>query len=318
MTKLRGVLVALATPFTATDSVDEEALRRLVDRLIQDGVHAMIPCGSTGEFAALTHQERRRVTEVVIEQADGRLPVVPQTGAMTTSEAIELSQHAERAGAAGVMVVAPYYEALNLDEAKDYYRQVAGSVSIDVMLYNLPAATGINLAPEDIRQLAEKEPNIRYVKDSSGDFDQATVLLHSHADVVSTFVGMDTSYLSSIVEGASGAVLGSANFLGPALTQIYDSVKGQDFSSALSAWESIFGMMKALGAGSDFVSGVKGAMRIVGHPVGDPRAPIRPLTESRASQFELLLRGIGDHMLTGHRSSVALDGPGYTPGARPG
>jgi hypothetical protein len=88
MSRLRGVLAALATPFTATGSVDEEALRRLVDRLIEDGVHAMIPCGSTGEFAALTHQERRRVTEIVIEQAAGRLSVVPQTGAMTTSEAI--------------------------------------------------------------------------------------------------------------------------------------------------------------------------------------------------------------------------------------
>jgi 4-hydroxy-tetrahydrodipicolinate synthase len=302
MDRLSGVIAAVATPFTDGGSVDEGTLRQLVDRLIQDGVHALIPCGSTGEFAALTHEERRRVAEVVIAQADGRVPVVPHTGAMTTNEAIELSRHAERAGAAGVMVVAPYYEPLSLTEAKDYYRQVAGSVAIDVMLYNLPTATGINLAPDDIRQLAEDAPNIRYVKDSSGDFDQATVLIHSHAEVVSTFVGMDTSYLSSLVEGAHGAVVGSGNFLGPGLLEIYDQVKAGNLPSAQSAWEAIFGMMKALMAGSAFVSGVKGAMRILGHPIGDPRAPIQPLTGARASQFETLLDGIDHQMLTGCRA----------------
>jgi 4-hydroxy-tetrahydrodipicolinate synthase len=302
MDKLHGVIAAVATPFTGSGSVDEETLRRLVDRLIHDGVHALIPCGSTGEFAALTHEERRRVAEVVIAQAASRVPVVPHTGAMTTNEAIELSQHAERAGAAGVMVVAPYYEPLSLTEAKDYYRQVAGSVAIDVMLYNLPTATGINLAPCDIQQLAEDAPNIRYVKDSSGDFDQATVLIHSLRDVVTTFVGMDTSYLSSLVEGANGAVVGAANFLGPGLAGIYDRVKAGDLASAQSSWEAIFGMMKALEAGSAYVSGVKGAMRIVGHPVGDPRAPIRPLGVGRARQFEALLSRIECHMLTGRRA----------------
>jgi 4-hydroxy-tetrahydrodipicolinate synthase len=299
MDPLQGILVAIATPFTADGSVDENALRQMVDRLAGDGVHALIPCGSTGEFAALTHQERRTVVEIVIEQAAGRIPVVPQTGAMTTSEAIELSRHAERAGAAGVMVVGPYYEPLNMAETKDYYRRVADSISIDVMIYNLPTATGINLAPEAIRQLAEGARNIRYVKDSSGDFDQAVALLHDHSDVVSTFVGMDTSYMSSLVEGANGAVLGSANLLGPGLVAIYDWMKAGDYASAKPAWDSLFGMMKALMAGSAFVSGVKGALRILGHPVGDPRPPIQPLDEARAQQFKSLLDGLDGRMLTG-------------------
>ena len=153
-----------------------------------------------------------------------------------------------------------------------------------------------------IRQLAEEAPNIKYVKDTSGDFDQATVLIHSLSDVVTTFVGMDTAYLSSLVEGADGAVVGAANFLGPGLVGIYDRVKAGDLASAQSSWEAIFGMMKALGAGSAYVSGVKGAMRIVGHPVGDPRAPIRPLGATRARQFEALLNGIDHHMLTGHQA----------------
>jgi 4-hydroxy-tetrahydrodipicolinate synthase len=302
MDRLRGVMAPVATPFTGDGSVDEKALRQLVDRLIEDGLHALIPSGSTGEFAALTHDERRRVAEIVIEQAAGRVPVVPHTGAMTTSEAIELSLHAERAGAAGVMVVAPYYEPLSVAEVKDYYQRVAGSVSVDVMLYNLPAATGVNLAPDEIRRLSEDAPNIRYVKDSSGDVEQAAVLIHSHADVVSTFVGMDTSFLSSLVEGAPGAIVGSANLIGPGLAGIYDRVQAGDLPSARSAWAAIFGMMKALMAGSAYISGVKGAMRILGHPIGDPRAPIQPLTGARARQFESLLDGIDGQMLTGGRA----------------
>jgi 4-hydroxy-tetrahydrodipicolinate synthase len=301
MERLHGVIAAMATPFADDGSVDEKTLRELTDRLIDDGVHGLIPCGSTGEFAAMTHEERRQVTEVVIAQVAGRVPVVPHTGAMTTSEAIELSRHAEQAGAAGVMVVAPYYEALSAAEAKDYYRQVAASVAIDVMVYNLPAATGINMAPEDIRQLAEETPNIRYVKDTSGDFDQATVLIHSLSDVVTTFVGMDTAYLASLTEGADGAVVGAANFLGPALAGIYDRVQAGDLASAQSSWAGIFAMMKALGGASAYVQGVKGAMRIARRPVGDPRAPIRPLEGMRARQFETLLSGIDPHLLTGGR-----------------
>jgi len=306
MGTLRGVFAALVTPFTNTESVDEQGLRRLVDRLIEDGVHGLIPCGSTGEFASLTQQERRTVTEVVIDQAAGRVPVVPQTGAMTTREAVELSQHADRAGAAGVMVVAPHYEPLSPTEVKDYYRRVAGSVSADVMVYNLPSATGVNLAPADIRDLADNTPNIRYVKDSSGDFGQAAALIHDYSDVISTFVGVETCYLASLVEGASGAVLGSANFLGPGLAQIYDQVMAGEISAAIAGWKSIFDMMQALGACSDFISGVKGAMRLAGHPAGDPRAPILPLTETRSGQFESLLSGIGSHMLTGCNSDPSL------------
>lgn len=299
MDALHGIIVAVVTPFTDDGSVDENTLRELVDRLVGDGAHGLIPCGSTGEFAALTHQERRRVVEIVIEQAAGRIPVVPQTGATTTSEAVELSRHAERAGAAGVMVVAPYYEPLNVAETKDYYHRVAGALSIDVMLYNLPSATGVNLAPEDIRELAEGAQNIRYVKDSSGDFEQAAALLHDHSDVVSTFVGMDTAYMSSLVEGANGAVLGSANLLAPGLVAIYDWMKAGDYAAAKPAWDSLFGIMKALKAGSAFVSGVKGALRILGHPVGDPRPPIQPLDEGRAKQFTALLDRLDSGTLTG-------------------
>src|SRR5690349_22991915 len=135
---LQGVLTALATPFADDGRLDTDALRRLVDRGIDGGVHGVVACGSTGEFAALSHAERRHVVETVIDQAAGRVPVVAQTGAVSTAEAIELSRHAQDAGASVLMVVTPYYEALSLDETLRYLHDVAESVETPIMLYNLP------------------------------------------------------------------------------------------------------------------------------------------------------------------------------------
>ena len=145
--QLRGVLTALATPFAADGSVDEALLRALVDRSIDGGVHGVVACGSTGEFSALTVDERRLVVETVVDQAARRVPVIAQTGATSTAEAIRLSRHAQSVGADVIMPVAPYYEALSVEETLTYLRAVAGSVDIPVMLYNLPVATGVDLAP---------------------------------------------------------------------------------------------------------------------------------------------------------------------------
>lgn len=167
--QLGGVLNALATPFTpGGDRVDTARLTRLVDDVIDGGVHGIIPTGSTGEFNSMTNAERKAVAETVIGHVAGRVPVVPHTGALTAREAIDLSKHAEQAGADAVMLVAPFYEPLNVNEAKHYYRSVADAVSIDIVIYNLPVATGINLQPQDVAELAQQAPNIKYVKDTRG------------------------------------------------------------------------------------------------------------------------------------------------------
>lgn len=144
---LRGVLVALATPFAADGSIDVPRLRQLVDRTIDGGVHGVVACGSTGEFSALTGDERRLVVETVVDQTARRVPVVAQTGSTSTAGAIELTRHAESVGVDVVMPVAPFYEALNLAETKHYLRRVASSVSIPVMLYNLPAPPAATSMP---------------------------------------------------------------------------------------------------------------------------------------------------------------------------
>ena len=171
--QLRGVLTALATPFAADGSVDEARLRALVDRSIEGGVHGVVACGSTGEFTALSGDERRLVVETVVDQAARRVPVIAQTGATSTAEAIRLSRHAQSVGADVIMPVAPYYEALSVEETLTYLRAVAGSVDIPVMLYNLPVATGVDLHPDTVGALAREVENIRYIKNTTIDMAQS-------------------------------------------------------------------------------------------------------------------------------------------------
>ena len=157
---LRGVLSAMCTPFTADGGhVDEAALRDLSEGTIKAGVHGLIPCGSTGEFATLSPEERKRVTEVVLDQARGRVPVAPHVGSTSTAVAVDLARHAERAGADAVMAVNPYYEPLSPDELHGYFRDISDAVNIPIMIYNLPGGTGqqevtffksVGLAIEDV------------------------------------------------------------------------------------------------------------------------------------------------------------------------
>jgi 4-hydroxy-tetrahydrodipicolinate synthase len=290
--ELHGVLSAMATPFTADgEKVDEPALRALTDTTLAAGVHGLVPCGSTGEFPALTEAERRAVAEIVIDQAAGRAPVVVHTGAMTTQQAVALSQHAEQAGASAVMVVPPYYEPLSVEEIGVYYRDLAAAVGIDVMIYNLPMATGVNLTPADVAALAADVPNIRYVKDTSGDFGQAASLLHEYGSTITAFVGWDTLYLGSLTEGASGSVIGAANVVPRELVAVYDAVQRGDLAAARAVWDRIFPLMQFFMSGS-YVAGVKSALQLGGHAIGDPRLPIQPVRGPRLKELQTIMTDI--------------------------
>lgn len=269
---LKGVYSAVATPFTTDQEVDEAGLRALIDRTIEAGIHGLVPCGSTGEFSTLTRAEREQVVEVVVEQTAGRVPVVPQTGATSTREAIELARHAETLGAEAIMVVAPYYEPFSVEEIKRYYADVAGSVSIPVMAYNLPAATGVNLTPQILGELINNVPNIKYVKDTSGDFTAAAQLIHEYGDAVSVFVGWDTLLLAALVEGAAGSVIGAANVVPRELVAVYDAVQAGDLALARSQWRVLFPLMSTFVSGG-YTAAIKAGMDLIGYSGGPQRSP---------------------------------------------
>jgi 4-hydroxy-tetrahydrodipicolinate synthase len=298
MTKpLAGVISALATPFTAGDDIDTDRLRQLVDRNIDGGVDGVVAGGSTGEFAAMTPAERRLLVETVVDHTAGRVPVVAQTGAMSTREAIDLSRHAQGAGADVVMIVAPYYEALTVEETLGYLRKVAESVTLPVMLYNLPAATGVNLTPDLVRLLATDVENIAYIKDTTGDMGQLAQLVHHHGDVISAFVGWDSLCLAALVEGAAGVVAGSANVIPGELSQLYRLVSAGDLENARALWNRIFPLVDAMLA-VPFISAVKGACAEVGFGVGSPRDPVLDLDTATLGTIAGLAKSLTTTSLT--------------------
>jgi 4-hydroxy-tetrahydrodipicolinate synthase len=279
--QLSGVLTALATPFKSDGQIDENTLRRLVDRSIDGGVDGVVACGSTGEFAAMSGAERRLVVETVIDQTAGRVAVVAQTGAVSTAEAVELSRHAQAAGASVLMVVTPYYEPLTLEETLHYLRTVASAVDIPIMLYNLPSATGVNLSPATVGQLAREVDNVRYIKDTSADMAQAGQLIHHYGDVISTFVGWDTLLLAALTEGAAGFMAGTANVMPAQLVSIHRALVAGDLDRARREWAHIYPLMDAI-MSAPFIAAVKTALNAVGFPVGSPRKPLLDLDPDTA------------------------------------
>ena len=146
--EIKGIVVPLVTPFNEDESLNENALREIVDYLIDAGVHGLFPSGSQGELWALTAEEKKRVMEIVVEQADGRVFVMPSTGATTTKESIELTKHAEACGADAVSVITPYFINPSAAEQVEHYSRIADSVSIPVLAYNNPGRTGVSFTPE--------------------------------------------------------------------------------------------------------------------------------------------------------------------------
>jgi 4-hydroxy-tetrahydrodipicolinate synthase len=283
-TSLHGVLVALVTPFTVDGSIDHPRLRQLVDRTIDGGVHGVVACGSTGEFAALSSDERRLVVETVVDQAARRVPVIAQTGSTSTSEAINLTRHAQSAGVDVVMPVAPFYEALTLPETKNYLRRVASSVDIPVMLYNLPSATGVDLSADTVAELARQVQNIRYVKNTTPDMAQAAQLIHHYGDLVGTFVGWDTLILSSLVAGSAGVMAGTANIIPAEIVDVYDAVRAGDLAGARQAWARIFPLLDAA-LSVNYIAAVKAGLAAAGFPAGDPREPFARLSGAQADHI---------------------------------
>ncbi|GGN51569.1 4-hydroxy-tetrahydrodipicolinate synthase [Streptomyces albiflavescens] len=289
--QLSGVLTALATPFASEGRIDDKTLRRLVDRSIDGGVDGVVACGSTGEFAAMTGAERRQIIETVVDQAAGRVPVIAQTGALSTREAVELSRHAQDAGASVLMVVTPYYEPLTLDETLRYLRTVADAVDIPIMLYNLPGATGVNLDPDTVGQLAREVDNILYIKDTSADMGQAGQLIHRHGDVISTFIGWDSLLLQAITEGAAGVMAGTANVMPAELVSIHRALTSGDLDRARAEWARIYPLMDAI-MSAPFIPAVKAALNATGFPVGEPREPLLGLDADTTARIASLVEAL--------------------------
>jgi dihydrodipicolinate synthase/N-acetylneuraminate lyase len=290
---LHGILAAVVTPLTPdADSVDEPVLRAHAERLIAAGVHGFVTTGSTGEFSTLTPQEYRRVVEAYVEAADGRVPVVAGVGALSTRAAIDLAQHAERVGADAIMLLPPFYGGVDLATLRAFLTAVAESISIPIVYYNIPSATGTRLTASEIAGLADI-PGVDYLKDTSGDAVALTELLVGRADRIQAFNGWDTLTFYGLAAGARASVWGAANVVPELAVQLWDTlaVKG-DLGAAREQWKHLWAISDFLES-VDYVAGVKAGLELVGHPAGPARPPVQPLPAAERERFARILEAAG-------------------------
>ncbi len=287
--KLRGVMSAMCTPFTADGrEVDEGALRDLVDGTIDAGVSGLVPGGSSGEFTSLDVEERRRVLEVVVDQSAGRVPVVAHAGSTSTRQARELARHAERAGADVVLAVQPYYAPLSLDEVRRYFSELAGASALPLVAYNFPACTGLNLEPDFLASLAREIETLAYVKDTTGDLAQVFRLLDEHSADVTVLNGWDSIALPALRLGDRVQILGSANVMPRRWVELFEAVEAGRSDDVEALWSPMLAVARFVIA-EGFVASLKAGASLAGFPVGEPRAPFNPLSPAKREELRALM-----------------------------
>ncbi len=208
--KLRGTIVALVTPLDSNRQIDEQKLRKLVDWQIEQGTDVLLACGTTGESATMSHEEHHRVMDIVISQANGRVPVICGAGSNATHEAIDLSRYAEKAGGQAVLSVCPYYNKPTQEGLYQHFRTIAESIRLPLIVYNVPGRTGVNLAPATLMRLA-KVPGIIGVKEASGNITQIMEILRIRPKEFLVFSGDDAITLPILAVGADGVISVVAN-----------------------------------------------------------------------------------------------------------
>lgn len=292
MPEIKGVVVPLVTPFNDDESLDEGALRVIVDYLIDAGVHGLFPSGSQGELYALSGQEKMRVMEIVAEQANGRAFVMPSTGAVTTRESIELTRYAQSIGADAVSVITPYFIQPSAQEQIEHFARICDAVEIPVLAYNNPARTNVNFTPAMATAVADRATNFVGIKDSSGDLTNTLDYMQRCPPGFRVFVGRDTLIYAALCCGCTGAVAATANVAPELVVGIYTAYQEGDLERSLDLQHRLDPLRHAFSLGS-FPVVVKDAMELLGLPAGKCRAPITSLEGAPRERLIAILTEMG-------------------------
>lgn len=290
MKQWQGSFVALVTPLKK-GKVDEKAFRKLIDYQIKQGTHGLVPCGTTGESATLTHEEHRRLMAVAVEHAAGRVPVICGAGSNATEEGLSLIKHAHKIKADGVLVVNPYYNKPTQEGLYRHYKYLASKVNIPIMLYNIPGRTGINMAPETVARLRKEMPDsIAAIKEASGSLDQVSQIM-SLCDIP-VFSGEDSLVLPMMAMGARGVVSAAANVLGKDMADLTEEMLAGDYEKARKIHFKIFPLIKTLFIETNPIP-AKTALSWMGLATEEFRLPLCPMSEASKAKLKHELKALG-------------------------
>ncbi|MFJ3055205.1 4-hydroxy-tetrahydrodipicolinate synthase [Herbaspirillum sp. NPDC087042] len=280
----KGIVPALITPMTRDEEVDEAGLRTLVDRLIDAGVHGLFVLGTNGEFISLSEAEKLRVARIAVEQSAGRVPVIAGTGAYATREVIALNSKMQDQGVDGLSVITPYFNGATQPELFKHYDSIARATALPVMLYTIPAKTGVQLNVDTVRRLSEI-PNIRGIKDSGSDFDRLLQLINLRRDDFAVFTGTDSMILWTLIAGGDGAVAATTNAVPSMVMSIWNNFQKGDIAAARQAQEALRPLRDAFALGTLPVV-LKTAAGLLGMPAGPARSPVLPLDEAALERLK--------------------------------
>ena len=285
----QGSYVALVTPFDSEGRIDEDAFRALIRRQIKAGTKGLVPCGSTGEAATLTHEEFRRALEITLEESRGDVTVMAGIGTNATWKAVELAREAESLGADALLVLAPYYNKPTQEGLYAHFRVVARETRLPVMLYNIPGRCGVNVAPATIARIAKDCPNVVAVKEAAGSLDQVTEIISLTPPSFTVMSGDDSLTLPMMAVGARGVVSVLANVAPKETQALCDAFAKGDLKKARALHLKLFPLIKVLFVETNPIP-VKAALEMMGLCRAEPRLPLTPLSTTARPALKKALK----------------------------
>lgn len=286
----QGSMTALITPFR-DGRVDEAAYRAFVEWQIAEGSEGLVPCGTTGESATLTHEEHMRVTELCIAAAGGRVPVIAGTGSNSTEEAIMLTRHAEKAGADAALLITPYYNKPVQEGLYRHFKAVHDATGLPILVYNVPGRTAVDMSVATTARLAEL-PRIVGIKDATADLARPLRLRRLVGEAFSQLSGEDATVLAFLAQGGHGCISVTANVAPRLCAELHRAWRAGEARKALAVHETLLPVHDAMFVETNPIP-VKYAVSLLGRCSGEIRLPMTPPAEGSRKTIEGALREAG-------------------------
>jgi len=291
MSIFRGAFVAIVTPFI-DGQLDEQGLVDLIEFHIANGTHGIVPCGTTGESATMSHEEHHRVVQLTVETVKDRVPVLAGSGSNSTAEAIDLTRHAKQAGADGVLMVSPYYNKPSQEGLYHHYKTVAEAVDIPIVLYNVPSRTSSNILPQTVARLAAVD-GIVGIKEATGDLNQVSDVIRLCPKDFAVLSGDDFTSMPTVLIGGTGVISVTSNVAPGDMAQMIDAALAGDVAKARQLHYKLFPLMKAMFYDTNPVPAKK-ALELMGKiKSGTPRLPLYQINDEALSRLKTALADYG-------------------------
>ena len=286
----KGSIVAIVTPFK-NGKVDEESYRELIEFQIEGGTSAIVPCGTTGESATLNMEEHNRVIDVCIDAVKKRVPVIAGTGGNSTSEAIELTEHAKKSGADASLQVTPYYNKPTQEGLYEHFKAIAKAVALPQVLYNVPGRTSVNMVPQTVARLAEL-PEVVAIKEASGSLGQMAEIIQLAGDKITLLSGDDNVTLPVLAIGGKGVVSVVANIVPGDTADMVKAYEAGKVDQARELFYRLFPLCQAMFYETNPIP-VKTSLALMGKIDGEMRLPLCPMAPANLEKLKAALKAYG-------------------------